>query len=198
MGPEGGMGGYGSGNTPVKMLRPKPLANLRVVLITDDAKQIETSLPTNGAHPETDDWASVAVPVAAIPGLKNTDGAIKEIRIFGDSPSVVYLGDLRVIRDETPIHVEDLTDQTVARNDIVTFVGSADAGPVPLIYQWTFIPTAEGAKANITPNLPVDAEGRTVKHQFRKSGDYTVALTVRDRYGLKKPVTVTCSIHVTL
>ena len=24
--------------------------------------------------------------------------------------------------------------------------------------------------------------------QFRKSGDYTVALTVRDRYGLKKPV----------
>ena len=144
-----------------------------------------------------DVWSTMAIPVVALAGLKQTSGEVKEVDIFGDSPATIYLGELRVIRDETPIRVDDLPDQTIAVNVTVSFTASADAGVTPLKYEWDF---------DSTDGVNVDAEGRVVKHKYRKSPKdnknntvpITVTLTVSDPYGLKKPVTRTAKVYVTL
>jgi hypothetical protein len=197
MGGRGGPGGYG--DTGTRMVKPRPLSSLRVVLVTEDNKHIETTLDMDSSHRDREDWTSLAIPVAAIPGLKDTDGQVKEIQIFGDSPSVMYLGEVRIIRDETPIRVDMLEERTIAKNDTINFIASADGGTTPLKYEWKIqgIPKPE-EKTEVTKNYVVMAEGRTFKHRFRRNGDYLVTLTVSDKYGLKKPATTSVNIHVTL
>lgn len=185
----GGPGGFNPSNQETGMTTPKPLTQVRVVLVTTDGKQIEFYLPIDSAASGRGDWSYLAIPVSAIPGLAKTNGEIKEVRLFGDSAAVIYLGEARVVRDETPIRVDDLPEYTVAKMDVVTFTASAEAGTTPLKYQWNFDAAHPG----------VDAEGKTVKHQYRKGQqDYTVTLTVSDVYGIKKPVTRTTTVHVTL
>ncbi len=193
----GGAPGGGSGGQSSQLVKPKPLSAIRLVLVTSDGKHVETNLDLNASTKLQDDWNSVAVPLVALPGLKDTNGELKEVQLFGNSPAIFYLGEARVIRDETPIHVDDLPEQTVAVGDIVTFIGSAEGGAAPLKYEWDF---------DNTDGVDIDAQGRVVKHKFRKSrkdpaGNTipdVVTLTVRDIYGLKKPVTTSTKINVTL
>ena len=193
---EGGQGGAG-GTGETRLIKPKPLANLRIVLVTSDNKRTETLLPLDSAVITREDWSTVATPLVALTGLKLTNGELKEVDIFGDSPATIYLGEVRVLRDETPIRVDDLSEQTIAVNDTVTFVASADAGVTPLKYEWDF---------DASDGVNVDAEGRVVKHKYRKSPKdsknntvpITVTLTVSDPYGLKKSVVRTTKVYVTL
>jgi hypothetical protein len=199
---QGGPGGLGGpGGDSSKMAKPKPITNLRLVLATTDNKKIEMLLGLDSARLEREDWKSLSVPVSAIPGLKDTNGQVKELMIFGDSPAVLYIGEMRVLRDETPIRADDLNDQTVAKNDSVTLTASAEAGPTPLKYEWVIkgVPSSEASSlSEVTGSYIVYGEGKTFKHQFRKSGDYTVTLTVSDMYGIKKSSTTKANIHVTL
>lgn len=198
----GGYGGYGGQRGgDAKLAKPKAIGSLRIVLVTTDNKRLDASLELENARTQRDQWKGLAVPVSTLSGLKESSGQIKEIQFFGDNAGVIYLGQVRVVRDETPIHVDELPDQTIAKNDPITFVGSADAGPTPLKYEWTLqgVPSSDAsAKSEVSSTYTVTAEGRTFKHQFRKSGDFTVTLKVSDINGLKKPVTKTANIHVTL
>jgi hypothetical protein len=193
----GGPGGEAGSTTTVK---PKALSNFRLVLVTDDGKKTEMIVPLDSARTERETWQSFSIPVAAIPGLKNTDGMVKEIQLFGDNPAVVYIGEVRVLRDETPIRVDDLDDITIAKNDTQTFTASAEAGPTPLKYEWSIngVAARDGEKQEVTTSYQVVGEGKTFKHKFVKGGDYDVTLTVSDIYGLKKPVTKKMHVHVTL
>lgn len=195
-----GEGGYPGGGQNAQFAKPKPLANLRIVLVTADGKQLALSEPLDGAHTERDQWQSVAVPTSAISGLKTSSGEVKEVRIFGDSPAVLYVGQIRVLHDETPIRVDDLEDITIAKNDQQTFTASADGGPAALKYDWTIqgVKSRDGDPQEVTENYQVVGEGKTFKHRFVKSGDYVVTLTVSDPYGIKKPVTKKGNVHVTL
>jgi hypothetical protein len=189
---EFGLGpGLGTGTQRTGVIKPKPLENVRVVLVTTDNRQIEVLLPTENARPDNLGWTSLAVPLVAIPGLKESSGQIKEIRIFGDTPSTLYLGEARVVYDETPIRVDPLPEVVIPANSTVTFTASATAGASLLKYEWDFDTQGE---------FQPDAEGRVVKHKYRKSreGDYIVTLRVSDIYGVKKPVMVTTKVHVTL
>lgn len=200
-GGEGGQFGGAREGGAMKTVKPKPLANFRIVLVTSDSKKMEFILPIDTARLERDEWRSVAIPVAAITGLKDTSGQLKEIQFFGDSPAVVYLGEVRVVRDSTPIRPDDLIDQTVAKNDPVTFTASAEGGPSPLKYEWSIVgvPSKDpNEKSEVNANYQVVGEGRVFKHTFRKSGDYLITLTVTDIFGLKKPVTTKANVHVTL
>lgn len=193
-----GMGGRGGSKTD-KLIKPKPLENVRVVLVTTDNKRVETNLPLDSAVRSREDWTSVSIPLAAITGLKETNGQVKEVLFFGDSPATLYLGEARVIRDETPIHVDDLPELTVAVNDRITFTASAEGGVSPLKYEWDF---------DDSDGVAVDAEGRAVKHAYPKSRvstdgtkttiPYVVTLTVRDPYGVKPPVVKKTKVYVTL
>jgi len=190
----GGPGGTGGQERTQK---PPPLANLRVVLVTTDGKRTEAALPVEQAVKSRTDWKSLAIPVSAIKGLKDSSAEVKEIHVFGDSPAVIHIGEIRVVRDETPIRIDDLPDYTVPVNDTVTFTGSAEAGVTPLRLEWDF---------DATDGVNVDYEGRVARHKFRRSmkdaaGNtvpYTVTLRVVDPYGIKKPATRTTKVYVTL
>lgn len=189
-----GPGGPGGASDTSGLSAPEPLKHIRLVLVTTDDKKAEVLLPLENAVPTRDRWKTVAVPTSTITGLQGSSGQVKEIRLFGDSAGVFYVGQIRLVSDQTPIRVDDLPDMTVAINDPVTFTASAEGGVSPLQYEWTLVRPEEPAPEK----LPVDAEGRTFKHKFRKSGDYTVYLTARDAYGLKAPATRKAQVHVTL
>lgn len=194
----GGMGmpGGGSGNNSYNagIDDPKPIANIRLVLVTDDGKSVEARVPVEDARRRTDSWKSLALPLSSLTALAKTSAAIKEVRIFGDSVGTLYVGRVRVVQDQTPIRVDQLAERTAAVNDQLTFTASAEAGVSPLKYEWTLVRPGEA----VEKPLPVDSEGRIFKHQFRKSGDYQVILTVRDPYGLKAPVTTSTKVQITL
>jgi hypothetical protein len=200
-GAAGGEGALGGGGAGTRTIKPRPLANVRLLLIMSDGKRSEMAMEIASARREREEWKSLAIPVGSIPGIKESNGMLKEIQIFGDSPATLYLGEVRVVRDETPIRIDDLNEQTVAKNDTVTFVGSAEGGPSPLKYEWTIRGVASKdptERSEVSPTFIVTGEGRTFKHQFRKGGDYEVSLTVSDVFGIKKPSTTKTNIHVTL
>src|SRR2546421_6454924 len=198
-GGKGGEGGAGSmmGEGAQKLVKPKPLSTIRMVLVTTDDKHIETALPLDSARKTETDWSSLSLPLAALPALKNTSGEIKEVQFFGNSPGILYLGEARIVHDETPIRVDDIPEMTIALNDTVTFTASAEGGLSTLKYEWDF-DDADG--------VDVDAEGRVVKHKFRKSKrdaagnsvPYIVTLRVSDVHGLKKPTKTSTKVTVTL
>ena len=194
--PDTGMGGEGGSG----MVKQKPIGKMRLVLVATDGKKMEAWLPMESAVTTREEWKQLAVPVVAINGLKESSGAIKEVQLFGDTPAVLFIGELRVIRDQTPIRVDDLPERTVAVNDPVQFIGSADAGVTPLIYEWDF---------DNQDGVAVDKVGKNITHRFRKSRrdvttqgrdslPYIVTLTVRDLHGVKKPATRTTKVLVTL
>lgn len=203
-GASGGQGGQGGGEGgaygSAATVKPKPLANFRLVLVTTDGSKTEILVPLDSARKERETWQSFSIPIASIPLLKNTDGQVKEIDLFGDSPAVVYLGEVRVLHDETPIRVDDLDDITIAKNDTQPFIAGAEAGPTALKYEWTIsgVAARDGERQEVTTAYQVVGEGKTFKHKFVKGGDYAVTLTVSDIYNLKKPVTKKMNVHVTL
>jgi hypothetical protein len=195
----GGSGGQSGAN--YRMGKAQPLANFRVVMVTTDNRNIELNLPVDVARTERDQWKSLAVPVGAVRGLKESNGQIAEIRLFGDQPAVVFLGELRVLRDLTPLRLEPIQDRTIAKNDTISFTAVAEAGPTPLKYEWTVQgianPDAQ-ARSEVTAAYLVVGEGRTFKHRFIKSGDYKVTVTAVDVYGTKKSASQSATVQVTL
>jgi hypothetical protein len=188
---------YGDNNqSQTQLVKTQPLKTLRFVLITDDNKQCDFTMLTDDAKTVSDQWVSFAIPIQAIPGLSDSSANVKEIRIFGDSSATLYLGEIRILHDSTPIHIDQQSDLTIAVNDTVNFTASADAGPTLLKYQWNFGIRPGGPDAN--GMLPADAEGKAVTCQYKKSGDYVCTLTVSDAYGLKKPAVTKINVHVTL
>ena len=193
----GMMGGRGYGdNSAPGMAKPKPLEQIRLLLGATDGKQAEAMLSYADARVGEDDWRILAIPLASIAGLKASNGQLSEIGIFADTPCTLFLGEIRIVRDETPITIEDMPERTVAVNDEVIFTANASGGVSPLKYEWTY--ANAGEFGNGKGPLPVDSEGRTVKHRFRKSGDYDVFLVVRDVNGSKKPAVARVKVHVTL
>jgi hypothetical protein len=190
-------GGLNSKSLAVKYQPPHAMQNLRVVLVTSSGRQLEMLLPLDSA---VDDgpWKRVSIPVSLIPGLKADDAKIKEVRLFGDTPGVMRVGNIGVMVDETPITVDALPNRDLARLATHEFRIATRAGITPLAVSWDW-DGSDGVQA--------ETEGRAVTHQFRKESVYdrnsnkildnVVTVTVRDVYGIKKPVSLKFSVHVT-
>lgn len=201
-----GAGGYGGRNESgglnskpltVKYQTPHALQEIRVVLVTTTGHQLEMLLPLDSA---VDDgaWKRLSIPISAIPGIKADDARIKEVRLFGDSPGVMRLGNIGVIVDQTPITVDTLPNRDVARLATHEFRVVAHGGVTPLVVSWDW---------DASDGIQDEAQGKFVTHQFRKESAYdrnsnkildnVVTVTVRDLYGVKKPVSTRFSVHVT-
>ncbi|MEP6755445.1 MAG: PKD domain-containing protein [Chthonomonadales bacterium] len=195
-----GLSGNGSGES-LRTFKVRPPTYFRVVLGTDDGHKTEINLDLSTSKTEMMGWKQIAVPVSSIKGLKGTSGKVMELQFFADQSCIVYLGEIRLLTDATPISVSDLNDVTIASNDILTLSGSAEAGATPLRYVWTIqgIPSTDAMEGStVTRAYLVTGEGKNFKHQFRKKGDYQVTLTVEDEYGVKKSGTAAMKVHVTL
>jgi hypothetical protein len=158
-----------------------------MLLISGDGRPTEFLLPLASAH-DDNNWKLISIPVAAIPGISAGNAQIKEVDIFGDSPTPMYLGKISVVVDETPIRVDPIEEIVVPRNDRRRYTVRATGGSTPLKYSWDW---------DSSDGLQEEGVGRSVTHAYVRAGDYMATVTVSDLYGLKPPVKMNFKVHVT-
>lgn len=181
-------GGKGGGAAGGDSSSAPAVTMLRVVLTTSDGKKSETYLNLSSTKADEKGWRSVGVPLQAISGFSKTNKMISAMAFSTDSVASVYVGEVKIQSDATPIYGEpNVREMNLALGDQVTFSGSGFGGATPLRYTWDF-DSADG--------VGVDSEGQSVIRRFRKPGDYTITLTITDIYGLKKPYTTTIKVTV--
>ena len=171
------------------VVRPK-VGKLRLVLYPDGENQsaIEIIIPVTTE--DQDGWWPIAAPLSALklpPGSK--DLRIRRMLIFSDLSDTFYVGEIRVINDTVPIKVEPLEPQPTQTqaNYPVVLTAIANGGVTPLAFYWDF---------NQTDGLQEDAYGLQVAHAYRKAGEYTVTLIVKDVFGVKKEAIATVPVTV--
>jgi len=190
-------GGLSSKALKVTYQTPQAMKNVRIVLVTATGRQLETLLPLDSAV-DDGQWKRLSIPISVIPGIKADDAKIKEVRVFGDAPGILRLGNIAVIVDQTPITVDTLPNRDLARLASHDFRVAARGGITPLSVSWDW---------DASDGIQDEGQGRFVSHAFRKESAYdrntnkildnVVTVTVKDLYGSKKPAVTKFSVHVT-
>ncbi len=194
---EGGQPPAGGGGTTTA---PPTLQQLRIVLETSDGKRTDFLLPLQGVRADESGWQSVSMPLNAIPLLKQTNGQIARIGIFGDASATFYLGEIRTLSEQTPlqgyIYVQNSYGFSydsrrdnrivIAANDELIFYGISESGTIPVVFRWSF-----GGDPSV-----VDGEGSVIRRRFPRKGTFTVWLTIADPYGARKPATARIEVQV--
>jgi len=190
---QGGFGGAGIGGPPAAArggaAAATKLKTIRVIITTTDGKKSETYVPVNTSSGTGErGWRSVAVPLMAISGFERTNKMVQSVAFSTDVSAVVYLGDLRVINDSTPVRGEPNV-RTINRElgSEVVFSATGQGGTSVLKYTWDF---------DDSDGVEVDAEGQVVKHKFRRPGTFTITLTISDYFGLKAPFKTTIKAKI--
>lgn len=181
MGP-GGPGGTGA-TAPV-------LKQLRLIVTTSDGKRSEVYVPANTSSASDQGWTTVAIPLQAISGFDRTNKAVSAVAISGNTTATLYVGDIRVVDDSTPITGDTNVSSgelNAALGDEYTLTGYGSGGSSILRYTWDF---------DDRDGIQVDAEGQSVNRKFRKPGTYVITLTISDYYGLKQPYSKTIKVVV--
>lgn len=176
-----------------------PFSRMRFLLTMADGSTHELIRPVSVAPTDDPDaYVPITFPISALlkkssdgkPGAAPTGDAarVKQMAIFGDTYAVFSIGEIGIIADETEISLQPLELPPVFTNDNISFIASAEGGATTLRYSWDF---------DASDGVQSDAEGRTIRHAFKKEGKYTVTLTVTDVDGIKKPATTTTEVEVT-
>ena len=189
LGPPGsnGFGGFKSGAN-ASTAHAKAIENVRVVLNRAGGKGTEFLLPVETGVQENR-WRLVSIPVSQIPGISADNAHFSEVRLFGDSSGVMYVGRIGVVIDSTPIKVEPVSDQDVSTKNRYRYTASASAGATPLKYSWDW---------DDSDGIQEESVGRNVYHTYYKDKDYVGTLTVSDVYGVKAPVITHFKVHAHL
>lgn len=187
---EGGGGTSGGGSTTQaapSTIPLEPLKTIRVIVTTTDGLKSEAFLDVKTSS-GTNGWRSVGLPLEAIKGFARTNKTVSGISIAADTMTTFYVGEIKVMNDSTPIYGETtFSEINVGTDQIVTFTGRGTGGVSVLRYEWDF---------DSSNGVDMDAEGQVVQYRFRKPGTYTVTLTIRDSFGLKKPYQRTIKVTV--
>ena len=161
---------------------------VRFVFVSDTGTKVSIVEPTNPLDPD-DNWVRVAVPLEKFKGANVPGFKLKRLLVFLDIPGELYVGDIKLITDGSPMKVDPLSDQTVAVKDDVFFAASADGGISSLQYSWDYDTSSS--------DLRSDSTGRIGQWVYTRGGDFTVTLTVTDVDGIKAPVSVSTTVSVT-
>ncbi|MCX7924236.1 MAG: PKD domain-containing protein [Fimbriimonadales bacterium] len=193
----GGFGGPaagGAGQSTAPNLR-----ELRLAFETSDGKRTETLLPLQNLRTEESGWQSISLPLSAIAGLRETNGQITKIGLFGDTTGVFYIGEIRTVSETAPmqgyIAVQNAFGSvftsrshsrlSIASGDELVFFGVVEGVSTPVEYRWSFDDPSQ-----------VDGVGNVVRRRFPKRGNYTVYLTIADAHGNRPPTTAKIEIQV--
>lgn len=162
-------------------------SKVRFVFYSDNNLVVPAEEPTNPLDTD-DNWVRVAVPMAKFKRAGDiSEFRLKRLLIMSDMPTTMYLGEMKIVTDDSPIKVDPLDSQTVALMDDVFFTANARGGVSSLKYAWDF-DSSNGIQAEQT--------SRVARYVYTRGGTFTVTLTVSDADGLKAPVTVSTSIEV--
>ena len=167
----------------------KPKANkLRFMFVSESGATVSVEEPTAAIDPD-DNWMRVAVPIGKFKSIGDAkEFRLKRLLIFADVPNTtMYLGEMKLLTDNTPIRVEPLDSQTLAIMDDLFMTAVAQGGVSSLKYSWDF---------DKTNGLQAESTDKITHYIYTRGGEFTVTLTVSDVDGLKAPVTVTSNISI--
>ena len=178
-------------------------AMLRFVFESEDGVRVEAEKFTGIIDPD-DNWMRVAVPLTKLQTKEEfEEGAeegIDEFRlsrmiVSADIPTTMYLGEVKLATDTSPISVESLDTQSLAVMDTAFWIADADGGVSSLKYSWDF-DAANGIQEE--SDSMVGRYIYTMSRRDAKGNDlpFTVTLTVSDADGIKEPVTLTTTIEI--
>ncbi|MDW8107085.1 MAG: PKD domain-containing protein [Armatimonadota bacterium] len=190
-----GAGGGGGGQTA-----PPTLRELRLVLETSDGKRTEVLVPLQNLRPDESGWQTLSVPLRSIPDLRDTNGQIRKIGVFGDTVGTFYIGEIRTLRESGSLQgyiaVQNMYGSvftsrsqerlSIASGDELVFYGVVEGVSTPVEYRWSF----SGDPSQ------VDGIGNAIRRRFPKRGTYTVHLTIVDPAGIRSPITAKVEIQV--
>ncbi|MFW5696933.1 MAG: PKD domain-containing protein [Fimbriimonadaceae bacterium] len=186
MGPVGGPGGGRPGGGASS--EQAPLGELRIIVTTTDGLKSEAFMSIDDIPQDNRGWKRVGVPLRGLRGFDRTNKEIQSIWIAGGSTATMYIGQMQVNSDPTPIYGEpNVRELNLALGDEVILSMNAFAGSSALKYEWDF-DAADG--------INVDATGQVVRRKFRKPGEYTITVTVKDAFGVKEPYSTTIDVTV--
>lgn len=173
-----------------------PVSALRVMVTLANGAQADILRPLPEPN-EADggvggaEWINVGIPLSA---LKFAGGAVdaplKSLTIGGDGYAIFYIGQIKLLDDDTPLTAFAGDTQSVAAGDRVMLHATGSGGASTLKFSWDF---------DSSNGIQEDAVGQNISTQFFKGGadkTYTVTLTVSDVDGIKAPVTSTTTIKV--
>ncbi|MCX8052767.1 MAG: PKD domain-containing protein [Armatimonadetes bacterium] len=165
-----------------------PKASLvRFVFISDDGKSLAVEQPTNPLDPD-DNWCRIAVPLVKFKAVGELrQFKLKRLLIFTDTATTLYLGEIKLVTDTTPIKVDPLPSQVVIVYDEVLFPAKATGGVCSLKYSWDY---------DASNGIQEETTGPVGRYTYIRGGEFTVTLTVSDVDGIKQPVTVTTTVSV--
>lgn len=174
---------YGGTYTPGKQVR-----KMRLVFFLEDGTAMECQSDVSSYRVGEDGWLVMSFPMAAIKGKTDLPQyKVKRLVITGDGTEPFHIGEIRTMRDSTPITADAGGDQEVSKNYSIAFQGYAQAGASAAKYSWDF------DKLN---GIQEEAVGDLVYHRFTKAGNYIVTLTVSDVFGLKNPSVAAINVKV--
>jgi PKD repeat protein len=187
-GVKGGGGARGGAPAVQNVTIDATLTKVRCIVTTTDDKKSEVYIDLTSALPNVRGWKSVGVPLVSIPGFDKSNRKVKQIAFSGDTIGTFYVGELKVLNDSSPLYVEPtVREANLALGDEISITAIGSGGASQLTYTWDF---------DAKDGVDVDATGMTVRRRFRKPGEYTITLTVNDKFGLKKPYSTTIKVTI--
>lgn len=196
LGSPGGPSGGGSGGQTTQ----PTLRELRLIIETSDGQRTETTVPLQNLRTDESGWQSISVPLNAIEGLRETNGQIAKIGVFGDTTGIFYIGEISTLSEGGALQGYMGIQNTfgsvftsrsqerlsIASGDELIFFGVVEGVSTPVEYRWSF---------GDDPSQ-VDGTGQVVRRRFPKRGTYTVRLTIVDPQGVRAPATAQIQIQV--
>ncbi len=169
-------------------------SNMRFVFINDNGGMQSIEQPTTKI--DDDNWMRISIPLSKFRLAEGeTEYKLSKFMIFTDIPATLYLGELKMTNDNTPITVDVNGMQDFGVNTKVFFIANAYAGLTDLDYSWDF---------DDRDGIQEECKGMVGSHSFKitqnddgaTNGNYTITVTVSDKNGVKKPVTATYKVSV--
>lgn len=166
---------------------------VRFTFFSDTGLSVSAEVPTRPLDRD-DNWVRLAVPLAKFKLPEDVRAfRLKRLVIATDAPgtlttpATVYLGEARIVEDDTPIKIDPLGTQSVVIGDQVFFAANASAGVSSLKYSWDW---------DNRNGIQEESTGFIGRVTYYKGGEYVVTLIVSDIDGIKMPASVTTTVSV--
>lgn len=164
-----------------------PTANkVRLIFFSDKDEAVSVEEPTCKIDPD-DNWMRIAVPLSKLQTGEAAEFRLKRLLVMTDIPTTLYLGEIKLVTDNSPIKVEPLSDQSVIITEEAMWAAEATGGVCSLKYSWDF-DASDGVQPETT--------GIIGRYVYLRGGTFTVTLTVSDVDDVKAPVSVTTTVDV--
>lgn len=166
----------------------KPVRRVQVILFFEGGQSTECQVDISAFKVGEDGWMNISFPFAVLKSkLSLSTYNLLRLVITGDGTETFYVGEIRVIRDDTPLEADAGEPKETGKNYPIIFHGRTRQGASGVKYSWDF---------DKSDGIQEEAIGDLVSHRYPNPGEYTVTLTVSDIFGLKKPATSTVDVKI--